>query len=149
MDKDFWVSITKSDYEIPAGNTLEELTKTLLGHLGSTDTELRDDIAYTVYANWLKREMYTKDQVRAHVEELLGNVDKGIGETVSDSVFLQPSLFYFSLKSFTTTTKNGCSKRIKSNPFLKKDYGISMRKKIRAGMSRSKAGRTRLPTPLT
>jgi hypothetical protein len=89
MDKEFWASIAKNDYAIREGHTLDELTKTLFGYLGSTDPELRDDIAYGVYANWLKREMYTKEQIRTHVDELLSNLDKGLGETESDSVFLR------------------------------------------------------------
>ena len=89
MDKEFWASIAKNDYAVPEGHTLDELTQTLFGYLGSTDPELRDDIAYGVYANWLKREMFTKEEVRAHVDELLANLDKGIGETESDSVFLR------------------------------------------------------------
>lgn len=89
MDKDFWISLSKSDYKIPEGHNLEELTKKLFSYLGSTDPELRDDIAYIVYANWLKQDLYTKDEIRAHIGELLGNLEKGIGEVESDSVFLR------------------------------------------------------------
>ena len=89
MDKEFWTSISKNEYKIPDGNSLEDLTKTLFGYLGSTDPELRDDIAYIVYANWLKQEMYTKDEILAHIEILIANLEKGIGETESDSVFLR------------------------------------------------------------
>lgn len=89
MDKEFWVSIARNDYVIPDGHTLNELKEILFSYLGSTDPELRDDIAYIVYANWLKREMFTKEEVRAHIDELLANLDKGIGETESDSVFLR------------------------------------------------------------
>ena len=89
MDKDFWITIAKNDYKIPEGHTLEELTSTLFGYLPSTDPELRDEIAYVVYANWLKREMVSKDAIRAHVNELLSNLEKGIGEVESDSVFLR------------------------------------------------------------
>jgi hypothetical protein len=89
MDKEFWVAIAKNDYAIPEGHTLNELKRILFTYLGSTDPELRDDIAYIVYANWLKREMFTKEEVQAHINELLGNLDKGIGETESDSVFLR------------------------------------------------------------
>lgn len=89
MDNEFWASIAKDDYKIPEGHSLEELTKTLFGYLGSEDSGLRDDIAYIVYANFLKREMYTKDEIREHLNELLSNLEKGIGETESDSVFLR------------------------------------------------------------
>lgn len=89
MDKEFWASIIQNDYKIPSGHTLKELTEVLFGYLPSTDPELRDDIAYTVYANWLEQEMYKREEVRAHVHELLANLEKGIGETESDSVFLR------------------------------------------------------------
>lgn len=89
MDKEFWISIAKNEYKIPDGPSLGEITKTLFGYLGSTDPELRDDIAYTVYANFLKCEMYSKEEVRAHVDVLLSNLEEEIGETESDSVFLR------------------------------------------------------------
>lgn len=89
MDKEFWFSIAKNDYKIPGGYKLKDLTKTLFGYLASSDPELRDDIAYIVYANFLKREMYSQDEIRTQVEDLLSNLDKGIGETDSDSVFLR------------------------------------------------------------
>jgi hypothetical protein len=89
VDKQFWLALTNNDYQVPDGHTLNELTRELFGYLGSTDPELRDDIAYIVYANFLKREKYSKDDIRAHVKELLANLDKGIGETETDSVFLR------------------------------------------------------------
>lgn len=89
MDKDFWVSIAKNDYRIPDGHTLEQLTGILFEYISSTDPELRDDIAYVVYANWLKRQVYSQDDIRAHVDKLLANLDTGLGEVESDSVFLR------------------------------------------------------------
>ena len=89
MNQEFWISIAKNDYKIPEKHSLEELTQALFGYLASTDPELRDDIAYIVYANFLKREMYSSDDIREHVVELLSNLEKGIGETETDSVFLR------------------------------------------------------------
>ncbi|HSJ88755.1 MAG TPA: DUF2785 domain-containing protein [Anaerolineales bacterium] len=89
MDKEFWVSLAKNDYKIPQEHTLENLTEMLFSYLSSTDPELRDDIAYIVYANWLKRELFSAQAVKSHVDELLSNLDKGIGETESDTVFLR------------------------------------------------------------
>jgi hypothetical protein len=89
MDKQFWVELYNNKCEIPDGHTLTELTRELFSYLGSTDPELRDEIGYTVYANWLKQERYSAAEVRAHVQELLANLEKGIGETESDSVFLR------------------------------------------------------------
>jgi hypothetical protein len=89
MDKDFWTSISRNDYRIPEGHTLDNLADILLGYFGSSDPELRDDIAYIVYANWLKREMYSSDTIKSHVQRLLSNLEKGIGESGSDTVFLR------------------------------------------------------------
>ena len=89
MDKEFWNSIARSDYQIPSGHTLENLTGILFDSLGSTDPELRDEIAYIVYANWLKREMYSRESVESHVNKLLSNLEEGIGETESDTIFLR------------------------------------------------------------
>jgi len=89
VDKEFWISIAKNDYKIPEGHTLEKLTQILFGYLGSTDPELRDDIAYIVYANFLKREMYSKEEIQVHVNELISNLEKGIGKVETDSVFLR------------------------------------------------------------
>lgn len=89
IDKALWASIANNGYKIPNGHSLEELTNTLFGYLGSTDPQLRDEIAYIVYANFLKHEIYSKDEVRAHVDELLSNLERGIGEVEADSVFLR------------------------------------------------------------
>jgi hypothetical protein len=89
MDKEFWAGLHKNKCEIPAGHTLAELTSELFSYLGSTDPELRDDIGYTVFANWLKQERYSVGEIHGYVKELLANLDNGIGETESDSVFLR------------------------------------------------------------
>ena len=89
MDKEFWASIARNDYKVPDGETLDQLTQTLFSYLGSTDPELRDEIAYIVYANWLKHDMYSGDEIRLHLQKLLSNLEVGIGETEYDSVFLR------------------------------------------------------------
>lgn len=89
MNKDFWNSLIRNEYAVPDGHRLENLTDILFSYLGSVDPELRDDIAYEVYANWLERQMYSRDEIKNHVEKLLSNLEKGIGETNSDTVFLR------------------------------------------------------------
>ena len=89
MDKDFWISLAKNEYKIPKDHTLENLTEILFSYLGSPDPELRDDIAYVVYANWLKRDMFSPEEIKSHADKLLSNLEKGIGETESDTVFLR------------------------------------------------------------
>lgn len=89
MDKDFWTAVARNDFAIPEGHTLDNLTEILFGYLGSTDPVLRDNIAYEVYANWLKQDMYVPEVIDEHVNILLSNLEKGIGEPASDTVFLR------------------------------------------------------------
>ena len=89
MNKEFWTSIANNDFKIPEGHDLEALTKTLFGYLGSTDPELRDEAAYMVFANWLKRDRYSLEHIQGQVDVLFANLEHGIGETDSDSVFLR------------------------------------------------------------
>jgi hypothetical protein len=89
MDKEFWVSISNNEYAVPEGYSLENLTELLFSYLGSTNPELRDEIAYVVYANWLKRDLYSGEAIQSHMDLLLSNLEKGIGETDSDTVFLR------------------------------------------------------------
>lgn len=112
MDKDFWISISKNDYQIPKGYTLANLTDILFSYLGSTDPELRDDIAYVVYANWLEREIFSKEELKSHVDRLLSNLEKGIGETDSDTVFLRA----FSILLLAEIVHND-----NKNPILERD----------------------------
>jgi len=106
IDKEFWISIAKNDYKIPEALTLEELTKVLFRYLGNTDPELRDDIAYIVFANFLKREMYSKEEIQTHVNELISNLEKGIGETESDTVFLRTFSILFLAEIVYRDTKS-------------------------------------------
>lgn len=74
---------------VPDGYSLDELTAELFSYLGNTDPELRDDIGYIVYANWLKMSLYSQTDIESHITELLGNLETGAGETGTDSVFLR------------------------------------------------------------
>jgi hypothetical protein len=87
MDKEFWQELMKNDYAIPDGHTVDELTAELFSYLDNTDPELRDDIGYIVYANWLNKGLYSQKTISAHITELLQNLENGIGENGTDSVF--------------------------------------------------------------
>jgi hypothetical protein len=89
INKEFWAEIQKNSYEIPAGYTLSGLTRELFSYLGSTDPQLRDEIGYTVFANWLKQDRYSAEEVRGYIKKLLANLHTRIGETESDSIFLR------------------------------------------------------------
>jgi hypothetical protein len=107
MDKGFWIKLQEKNFEIPADHTLAELTREIFSFLGDTDPELRDEIAYITYANWLKQERYSTEDVRAHIQELLTNLEKGIGETESDSVFLRAFSVLFLAEIVHNDNKRG------------------------------------------
>ena len=89
MEKQYWQEIIQNDYKIPDGYTIDELTNELFTYLGSTDSELRDDIGYSVYANWLKMGMYSQNKILEHTWQLIKNLDNGIGERGTNSVFIR------------------------------------------------------------
>ena len=89
MDKQFWKAIQENDCNIPEGYTVKSLTPELLSFLGSTDPELRDDFAYAILVEWVERDLYTPDDLRQIIAGLSANLEVGIGETETDSVFLR------------------------------------------------------------
>lgn len=107
MEQEFWTSIVKNDYKIPEEHSLEDLTRTLFGFLRSHDPELRDDIAYIVYANFLKRDLYSIEEIQKHTLELSSNLEQGIGETESDSVFLRAFSILFLAEIVHNDNKKG------------------------------------------
>ena len=55
-DREFWRAITKNRYAVPEGQPVFPLLRELSGYLGSRDPELRDDLAYTITAVWIKHQ---------------------------------------------------------------------------------------------
>lgn len=87
MDKSFWLEIRENKYTIPEGKTVGELTEELFSFIGSADPELRDIIGYETFANWLDQQKYTVEQIRSYVPRLSINLQHGIGEQGTDTVF--------------------------------------------------------------
>ena len=89
MDKQFWLSIKKNKYALPAGHHILPLTEELFSYLASTDPELRDLIAFFVFKHWTKQGLYSMDDLRNFIPRLIANLEVGIGETEGDSVYLR------------------------------------------------------------
>ncbi len=89
MNKQFWASIQENNFELPKGHSVRTLTDELGSYLGSTDPELRDTIGLEVFYNWLKQGLYSAADLHEYVTRLVSNLQKGIGETEDDSVFLR------------------------------------------------------------
>ncbi len=69
---------------------MAELTPELLGWLGSTDPELRDEFAYRILAAWIERGQYASRQLRTMAKQMTANLETGLGEHDTDSVYLPP-----------------------------------------------------------
>lgn len=89
MDKQFWFDIRDNKYAVPEGYSVAELTEELFSYIGSLDPELRDVVAYETFANWLDQDKYTLEQIRPYIPRLVINLQEGLGERDSDSVFLR------------------------------------------------------------
>jgi hypothetical protein len=106
MEKDFWVELCKNKFEIPAGHTLAELTREIFSYVGSTDPDLRDEIGYMVFANWLQQERYPVEELRGYIKELIINLHIGIGDEESDTVFLRAFSILFLAEIVHNDNKN-------------------------------------------
>lgn len=120
MNKEFWAQTLSNNFEFPAEYTLADLTSELFAYLGSTDPELRDEIGYVVYANWLKQERYSASEIRQHVKGLLANLDRGIGETDGDSVFLRSFSALFLAEIVHNDNKRGFFEKADIEAILEK-----------------------------
>jgi hypothetical protein len=89
VDKQFWYSIRKNNYVVPAGYAAMPLTEELFSYLGSTDPELRDIISFFIFKNWVKQGLYSMDDLRGFIPRLIANLQMGSGETDGDFVFLR------------------------------------------------------------
>jgi hypothetical protein len=89
MDKQFWKTIQENKYEVPEGHTVKSLIPELLSYLSSTDPEMRDDLAYAILVEWVDHDLYTPDDLKQIIADLCMNLEVGIGETETDSVFLR------------------------------------------------------------
>lgn len=89
MEKQFWKTIPDNDYEVPEGHTVTSLTPELLGLLGSTDPELRDELGYAILVEWVERDLFSLRDLRQMIADLSANLKVGIGEINTDSVFLR------------------------------------------------------------
>ncbi len=88
--REYWHEVISKQYAIPDEADLLELTDELLDYLASPDPELRDTFAYNILSRWLAIYRYhSPEQLLVMTRWLLEQVDKGIGDIDSDTVFLR------------------------------------------------------------
>lgn len=89
MERADWQAIVDTDFAVPAGASVSELTNELLPLLGATDPELRDAYAYPILDAWLHRGEYSADEMRSLVARLAEHLMFGLGDEETDTVFLR------------------------------------------------------------
>jgi hypothetical protein len=106
----YWRAIAGQKYDVPLGETAQRLAPELLASLGSTDSELRDDLAFSILSAWIyRKKLLTPDDLRPIARALEDNLRKGIGETETDGVLL---------RSFSALTLSVIAARDNETPFL-------------------------------
>jgi hypothetical protein len=108
--KEYWRGIAAKKYEMPEGEKAFGLAKELSGYLKSSDPELRDDLAYSILAEWiLAKNAFSSEELLALEAEWRGNLRAGIGESGTDSIFL---------RSFSALCLAAIAERELKSPFL-------------------------------
>jgi hypothetical protein len=108
--KGFWRKIQQNKYEVPDGQKAFPLAQELSSDLGSTDPELRDDLAYSILAIWIANTaLFSTEELNALADEWTANLRSGIGETGTDTVLK---------RSFSALCLASLAKRELRAPFL-------------------------------
>jgi hypothetical protein len=109
-DKAYWRAIVEAKFEVPSGTTAQALAPELVASLGSTDPEMRDDLAFSILTAWTYRQKrLTPDDLRPIITTLETNLRKDIGSTGTDAVLL---------RSFSALTLSVIAARDNEAPFL-------------------------------
>lgn len=89
--KDLLKSIVENNFEPLESPNPKELLHHFYKHLGSSDPELRDDLIFSVMANWVYRGVFTNEEIYKIAETLVKDeyILNGIGKENDDSVFIR------------------------------------------------------------
>jgi hypothetical protein len=86
-DREFWRSIAKNHYAVPEGQQVFPLLQELSGYFGSPDSELRDDLAYSITTVWIKHQkQISTDELSSLLDDWQANLRVGIGESGNNDV---------------------------------------------------------------
>lgn len=92
MLKEDLYKIVQHHYALPAGLSEYEAVQQIIGVLGSTDPELRDQLGYTILSKWLvDKNLLTTEQLEEILDEAISEnmLFHRIGEAGTDSIFLR------------------------------------------------------------
>lgn len=100
MDKSFWQAIVADDCILPDDHKANDLLPDLLGFLASPDSELRDDIGYMVFVQWIVRdEHFSPDELRNLIKTLTQNLSDDAILLRSFSVLVLSVIAYYDVQS--------------------------------------------------
>ena len=109
-DRAFWRTVERQHYAVPEGDSAPALAHELGSLLASADSELRDDLAYSILAHWIARpNILQPEQLLPLEDEWRKNLKSGIGETGTDSVLK---------RSFSALCLASIAERDSKQPFL-------------------------------
>ncbi|MFN8420932.1 MAG: DUF2785 domain-containing protein [Anaerolineae bacterium] len=86
IDAQFWRSIQEHDFAIPDGYALADLTAALIAQIGTPDADLRE-LTYDILSEWILSGKYTPADLRQLIAAFIANLQIGLGEKDTDSVF--------------------------------------------------------------
>ncbi len=108
-DRAYWQAVAAHHYEVPAGGSAARLSNELSALLALTDSELRDDLAYSILARWIARGALPDEQLLSLAGDWDANLKRGIGEMGTDSVLR---------RSFSALCLASIAEREAKKPFL-------------------------------
>jgi len=109
-DKAYWRALVSNQYRVPAGENPFALAKELGAYLGSADSELRDDLAYSILAVWIvNRQQFSPAELLELETQWRTGLRSGIGEKGTDSIFR---------RSFSALCLSSLAERELKTPFL-------------------------------
>jgi len=109
-DRAFWRAIANNKYAVPEHESADALAKELSSYLGSPDPELRDDLAYSIYARWAYRpNILSTSTLLLLTDEWRANLKIGLGEQGTNSVLK---------RSFSALCLSIMAAREAKNPFM-------------------------------
>ena len=108
-DRQFWREIAHRHYAVPDGESASALAHELSGLLASPDSELRDDLAYSILTSWIRAGKLSSEDLISLSDDWRANLKKNIGEAGNDTV-LQ--------RSFSALCLSEIAARDVKSPFL-------------------------------
>ena len=82
--------ISRNDFEILEGLELNEITNSMISHIGDTDPELRDELIYMTFYHWIiKKKYYSETDLHDILHKIIDDehLFYQIGNSDDDTVF--------------------------------------------------------------